>query len=500
MRFLSATLIAMFVTALVARTSSAQPTTEGIEFFEKNIRPVLVESCYECHSTQAKKVRGKLLLDSKDALAKGGENGPAVVPGDVDKSRLIQAIRWSDPDLEMPPKGKLTAQQIEKFEQWVRIGAPDPRTAPAAKSAAKNLDIDAARNWWAFRPLPSPGKSESARTAIDRFVRRELDAKKLTPSSMADARTLIGRAYLDLTGQRPTYEQSEAFAANPTDGAYERLVDDLLASPAYGQRWGRYWLDVVRYGDDNPTSEATNPPYPFAWRYRDWVIDALNRDVPYDRFVTLQLAADLVPHTPRPDLVATGFLGTGPVYHKDGRLSKDVIEGFYMEDWDERVDVVSRGFLGLTVACARCHDHKFDPIRSRDYYALAGVFASTAAAPRPLAAVDPQAETSFMAAAQRLFYLSYAANLLRSEPGSQPRDSRSRVERYTAELDRIEKEIAGLSATSSRPSTRISPGSIGGPTRRRSRPAGGVAAAGRRSRSSIPSSTPAPGSTAPTPK
>ena len=232
-----------------------------------------------------------------------------------------------------------------------------------------------------------------------------------------------------------------------SDTAYDQIVEQLLASPQYGQRWGRYWLDVARYGDDNPTSEATNPPYPFAWRYRDWVIQAINNDVPYDKFVSLQLAADLIPKTPRGDLAATGFLGAGPVYHKDGRLSKDVIENLYMEDWDERVDVVSRGVFGLTVACARCHDHKFDPISTRDYYSLAGVFASTAAAPRPLTEVDPEVETRFMVAARRLFYLSYAANLLRSEPGTKQKESRRKVEQFVAEMDKIAADIADLRET-----------------------------------------------------
>src|SRR5205823_5737275 len=233
---------------------------------------------------------------------------------------------------------------------------------------------------------------------------------------------------------------------DPSDKAYEQVIEQLLASPQYGQRWGRYWLDVARYGDDNPTSEATNRPYPYAWRYRDWVIDAINRDVPYNQFVTLQLAADLIPKTPRGDLVATGFLGAGPIYHKDGRLSKDVIENLYRDDWDERVDVVSRGVLGLTVACARCHDHKFDPISTRDYYALAGVFASTVAAPRPLADVDPHVEKRFMFAAQRIFYLSYLANLMRSEPGTKPQEARRKVEGFIADLDKIESESADLRA------------------------------------------------------
>jgi hypothetical protein len=429
----------------------AELTKEGVEFFEKHIRPILAERCYECHSTQARKVRGKLLLDSQPGVAKGGAGGAAVVPGDVEASRLIQAIRWTDSDFAMPPKGKLSPQQIEKFEQWVKMGAPDPRTeaAPAAPKKATTPDPDAGRKWWAFLPVtrtaaPAVKQQDWAGRKIDFFVLQGLEARQLSPSPRADPRTLIQRAYLDLTGLRPSYEQVEAFARDPSDKAYAQVLEQLLASPQYGQRWGRYWLDVARYGEDNPTSEATNRPYPYAWRYRDWVIDAFNRDVPYDRFVALQLAADLIPGTPRGDLPATGFLGTGPVYHKDGRLSKEVIENLYMDDWDERVDVVSRGLLGLTVACARCHDHKFDPITSRDYYALAGVFASTVAAPRPTADVAPEVETRFMTAAQNLFYLSYVANLMRSEPGTRPKEARKKVEQCTKDLDTIEAEIADL--------------------------------------------------------
>ncbi len=432
----------------------AELTSEKVEFFEKNIRPVLAERCYECHSAEAKKLKGGLRLDSQKGVAAGGDGGPVIVPGDLDNSPLIQAIRWTDPDLAMPPKVKLSADQVRKFEEWVQMGAPDPRTgeAPTAAKKTKPRDPEADRNWWAFRPVsesPAPAVNQTAwpRTSIDFFILKELEAKQVAPSPEADPRTLLLRTYLDLTGLRPSYEEVEAFAADPSQKAYADVVEKLLASPQYGQRWGRYWLDVVRYGEDNPTTEATNRPYPNAFRYRDWVIDAFNRDVPYDQFVSLQLAADLIPGTPRSDIAATGFLGIGPVYHKDGRLSKDVIENLYMDDWDERVDVVSRGLLGLTVACARCHDHKFDPITSRDYYALAGVFASTVATPRPVTDVDPKVENRYMTAAPRIFYLSYLANLLRGEPGSHPVEARKKVERFVVELEGIENEIADLRDT-----------------------------------------------------
>ncbi len=280
---------------------AAELSKENIAFFETYIRPVLADRCYSCHSTQAKKVKGKVLLDTRAGIAKGGESGPVIVDNDPEKSRLILAMRWSDPDLTMPPNEKLSAKQIEKFEQWVKMGAPDPRTEAApAGAAAKGIDLNAGRTWWSFQPVaeltPPPVKQQDwPKKKIDAFVLQKLEGQQLTPSQCADPRILIQRAYLDLTGLRPTYEQVEAFAKDPSDQAYEKIVEHLLASPQYGQRWGRYWLDVVRYGEDNPTSEATNPPYPFAWRYRDWVIDAVNRDLPYNQFVTLQLAADLMP-------------------------------------------------------------------------------------------------------------------------------------------------------------------------------------------------------------
>jgi len=218
-------------------------------------------------------------------------------------------------------------------------------------------------------------------------------------------------------GYKPTYQEVEAFANEPSPDAWEALIDRLQASPQYGERWGRHWMDVARFGEDNPTSEATNPAYPYAWRYRDWIIDAVNRDVPYDRFVKLQLAADLMPGTPREDLRALGYLGAAPIYHKDQRLSADVIGGFMTDDWDERVDAVSRGLLALTVSCARCHDHKFDPITSKDYYGLVGVFASTMRVERPIMDLDPKVEQRYLWAQNRLFDLRYAANLLTGSPG-----------------------------------------------------------------------------------
>ena len=428
---------------------------EDGEFFEKSIRPILVEKCYSCHSAQAKKekkLKGELLLDSRQGVSAGGESGEIVTAHDPEQSRLILGIRWTDPDFQMPPKDKLNAQQIAALERWVKLGAPDPREAAAIAKpggGTKKIDLEEGRKWWAFQPvepLDVTVKDDAhwAKQKIDRFVLAKLRENHLEPSDTADRAVLIRRAYLDLTGLRPTYERVEAFVKDDSPEAYESLVEQLLASPRYGERWGRYWLDVVHYGEDNYTGEATTPPFPFAWRYRDWVIEAINKDVPYDRFVKLQLAADLLPDTPRKDLVALGFLGAAPGYHKDGRLSKDVVETLYTDDWDERVDTVSRGLLGLTVACARCHDHKFDPIPTADYYSLAGVFASTVQAPRPLAEIDPAAETKFMVDTQRIFYRSYVANLLRDDPGTKVAEAHQKVLRYAAEMEQMLEENAGL--------------------------------------------------------
>ena len=272
----------------------------------------------------------------------------------------------------------------------------------------------------------------------------KLAEKGLTPSPEADARTLIRRAYIDLIGLKPTYDEVEAYAADPSPDKYEKLVDRLLASPQYGERWARYWLDVVRYAEDNP-GNITNPPYPHAWRYRDWVIESLNKDVPYDRFVKLQLAADLMPSTPRSDLRALGIIALGPQDHKDVRLSVDVVGTIQLNDWDERLDAVSRGLLGLSVACARCHDHKFDPIQQKDYYRLLSVFASTQRALRPFFDIDRDTETRFMWVYQRMFDLHYTANLLESDPGSKPEQAARQVKKFRDELAALQSEIDAMS-------------------------------------------------------
>jgi hypothetical protein len=359
---------------------------EQVEFFEKHIRPVLVEHCYECHSAQSEKLKGKLLLDSREASLKGGESGPGIVPGNPDASLVVQALKYEN--FEMPPKGKLPAEVVAKFEQWVKDGATDPREGSGAPviAPAPAIDFEAARQQlWSLRPLqphrpPAVGDASWPRQPLDGFVLQRLEAEKLVPAPSAGRRTWLRRVSLDLIGLPPSPLEIIEFEADPAPDAAERVVDRLLASPHYGERVARMWLDLARYAEDQAhiVGKDESLLYPNAYLYRDWVINAFNTDLPYDRFVQLQLAADLLEGDDSPNIPALGLIGLGPKYY--GRRSMQVMS----DEWEDRVDVVGRGLLGLTVACARCHDHKFDPIGTEDYYALAGVFASTTMFNRPL--------------------------------------------------------------------------------------------------------------------
>jgi hypothetical protein len=421
-------------------------------FFESKIRPVLAKHCYGCHSSKLPSPFGGLVLDTKAGLLKGGATGHAVVPGKPEKSRLLDALQYKDPKLQMPPTGKLPDLVVGDFARWIADGAFDPRedAPPAQASSAplQGMSVAEGKTWWSFQPVrqvaaPVVTAKEWPTKKVDAFILAKLEGRGLKPSPSADRRTLAQRAYVDLIGLKPTFEEVEAFTSDRSPDSFERLVERLLASPHYGERWGRYWLDVARYAEDNPTAETTNPPYPFAWRYRDWVIEAINKDVPYDRFVKLQLAADLMPETSREDLRALGYLGAAPVYHKDHRLSADVVYTFLTDDWDERVDAVTRGLLGLTVACSRCHDHKFDPIPTKDYYSLTGVFASTMRVDRPLFNVDPKTEARFFWVRNRLFDLHYSMDLAVTEP-STLEDAEGKKAAWQREIDELRAEMEGL--------------------------------------------------------
>ncbi len=416
-------IVGAIVLLSAAAPSLAQTTV--VEFFESKIRPVLVQRCFSCHNSKMAAPKGDLVLDTKEGLLKGGASGPVLTPGNPDQSRLLKVLNYTDPLAQMPPSGKLPDAVVEDFTHWIARGAVDPRaSAPAVATASpqyKGMSLEDGRKWWAFQPVAAHAAPKVSAVQgrpvnkIDNFILAKLAEKKLQLSPQADKRTLVTRAYVSLLGFKPTYEEVQAFVNDRSPNAYENLIDRLMKSPQYGERWARNWMDVARYADDNPSSEATNPPYPFAWRYRDWMIEALNADMPYDRFVKLQLAADLMPDVKRDDLRALGYVGAAPIYHHDLRLSGDVIGTFLTDDWDERIDAVSRGVLGLSVACARCHDHKFDPITTKDYYALMGVFASTVRAERPTFPVDPEAEQEFMWMQRKLFDLAYSINLLGNE-------------------------------------------------------------------------------------
>ncbi|MEW6155956.1 MAG: PSD1 and planctomycete cytochrome C domain-containing protein [Verrucomicrobiota bacterium] len=347
-----------------------------IEFFEKRIRPVLVERCYRCHSAESEKLKGGLRLDSREGILRGGESGqPAIVPGQPEASLLIEAIRYTNEDLRMPPKERLSETQVEDFAAWVKAGAPMPDPM-----AAKAGGLDRAENHWAFQPprrvAPPKVRDESwIQTPIDRFILSALEAKGLKPSQSADKRTLLRRVTFDLTGLAPTASEMETFLNDASPGAYARTIDRLLASPHYGERWGRYWLDVARFADTKGYvySDREEGRFVHSSAYRDWVIRALNEDMPYDLFLLLQIAGDQLVNAndarpryaiDRDDLAAMGFVTLGRRFLG---VVHDII--------DDRIDTLMRGTQALTVSCARCHDHKFDPIPIQDYYSLYGVFA-----------------------------------------------------------------------------------------------------------------------------
>lgn len=363
-----ATSVSLATPTLHAQTDAK--TKEGIEFFEKHIRPLLVANCYQCHSAKSEKIKGGLLLDTREGIRRGGDKAAAVVPGDVERSLLLTAIRHTDSKLAMPPKMRLPDTAIEDFEKWIEMGAPDPREG-SATATPSSINIEEGRRHWAFQPIANPPvpKVKDAswpRTDIDRFVLAGLEAKGLHPVADASPVELRRRISFDLTGLPPAPESTMPSATD--------LTSRMLASPRFGERWARHWLDVARYAES--TGSKSNIPYPLAFRYRDWVIDSLNKDKPYDQFIREQLAGDLLPATNdaqrNEQRTGTAFLVVGI---KD--LSERDQKRFRMAMADEQIDATSRAFLGLTIACAKCHDHKFDPIPTADYYALAGIFLSS---------------------------------------------------------------------------------------------------------------------------
>lgn len=362
---------------------------EDARYFERKIRPILAERCYSCHSSQAKVLHGGLHLDSRQALQQGGDSGPTVIAGDPDESLLIQVIRYGG-DMQMPPKGKLPDSEIHELTEWVKRGAFYPGNAVEHHPQVQKVDIQEGRKFWSFQPvceqpLPEVRNTGWPKTRLDHFVLSELERQSLAPAPPADATTVIRRLSFDLTGLPPSPESVQAYVADPSPLAIERLLDDLLSSPRYGEKWARVWLDLARYSDQTESWLLQEGQAHF---YRDWVVNALNQDMPYDEFVRQQLAVDLIAGSSPEDLAALGFVGLSPTYWKELQLPCEVIKVIVADEWEERVDAVCSTFLGLTVACARCHDHKFDPISSADFYAIAGVFASSRQVGRPLVAEE----------------------------------------------------------------------------------------------------------------
>lgn len=379
----------LFVVSLLSCIGSdcraAEPSRADLKFFEQQIQPVLVAHCYECHSTKAaanKKLKGGLRVDSREALRAGGESGAAVVPGNVKQSLLISALRHED--WQMPPKGKLPESVIADFVKWIELGAPDPRTestpAPASSESKPSTS-----NHWAFQPrqavvVPNIPNDDWSQNGIDRFILAKLQQHGLRPSPEADRLTLLRRVTFDLIGLPPTLEQIDEFVADTSPDAYERLIDRLLASPHYGERWGRHWLDLARYADSSGFHNDLDRPT--AWRYRDYVIQSFNNDKPYARFVAEQLAGDELEPRSDESVIATGFCRNGP--SNDDNMGNDK-EKYRLDQLDDVISTTSSVFLGLTLGCARCHDHKYDPLPTEDYYRFLAIFNNTEklAAPKP---------------------------------------------------------------------------------------------------------------------
>lgn len=373
-------LLNLSILSLAAGRPVSGQAADGNDFFESQVRPILVANCYECHSEEAGERSGGLSLDRKAGWTQGGDSGRAIVPGEVESSLLIQSIRYDNEDLQMPPKNRLGAEDIAILEEWVAMGAPDPRDAEIEGAVRRDdIDYDQARQGWAYRPLqrhlpPVVEGDNWSRNSVDAFVLAKLSVAGLHPAADATPEHLIRRVYYDLTGLPPTREEVATFVTDPSTAALTAVVDDLMSRRAFGEKWGRHWLDVARYADSNGGDR--NFTFYQAWRYRNWVIDAFNRDMPWYDFVRAQLAGDLLPADSddqrREQLIAATFLALGPKM-----LTERDKEKLWLDTVDEQIDTLGRAFLGLTLGCARCHDHKFDPVSQEDYYALAGIFRST---------------------------------------------------------------------------------------------------------------------------
>jgi len=426
-------LVALF--AFVAQPAFAADA--NTDFFEKKIRPVLVEQCAKCHSAEAevaKKLKGGLRVDTRDGLRKGGDSGAAIVPGKPKESLLMKTLRYEG-DIQMPPAGKLSPAIVADFEKWIADGAIDPRE-PAA-TAASTIDLVKGREFWAFQqPKESPGN-------IDSFINAKQQQMKLTPTPIADKRTLLRRVYFDLIGLPPTPEQLADFEKDQSPDAFAKVIDGLLKRPEYGERWARMWLDVARYAEDQAHTFGVRPKTQ-AWRYRDWVINSLNDDMPYDRFVKLQLAGDLLPAEPMDTatrMAGLGFLGLGAEYYKNTAKEQAIAD-----ELDDSVDTVTRGFMAITVSCARCHDHKFDPIPQKDYYSIAGIFNGANMTDAPL--TTPAEQKLYKEAQASLKQADDKLKKAQAEAKKMPKDEKlaGEVKTLTTEMEKKKKEMPAAPA------------------------------------------------------
>ena len=432
---------------------AADPTPGQLAFFESKVRPLLVKHCYECHSKDAKRIGGGLRLDSESTILKGGDSGPAVVAGKPDASLIVQAIRFETN--EMPPSGKLSRADIAVLVKWVESGAYWPKSRPTASSNTKDgYKWQEARKHWAFQQIqksdpPNAQNGDRIRNPIDQFVAAKLRGAGLRQSAPASASIFLRRVFIDLTGLPPTPEELNTWTQKLGgdngeelgDDAVLALINDLLDRPQYGERWGRHWLDVARYSDIGGWSQDRKSP-PMAWRYRDWVISSFNADMPYDEFVRRQIVGDKIAQetTDLYAAVGTGFFALGPTYNSDGGDPESVAQA-KSETLDDRVDTFSRAFLGLTVSCARCHDHKFDPIPTQDYYSIAGIFNNTRESEAPL--VDDQAVAAYHQARKPI---SDRHNMIKKTRQNAKKEKRPVSKEENELIKKWEQEIKDLEA------------------------------------------------------
>jgi hypothetical protein len=432
-----------------------EPAPEAEAYFEKHIRPVLIAKCYQCHSAEAVKAgkfKGGLLLDTRDGIRQGGESGPAVVPGDAENSLILGALRHED--FKMPPTEKLPDDVVAHFELWIKAGAFDPREGTSQPSDAKAASLEVARQFWSFQPVkahepPAVQQTSWPKTDVDRFILARLEAANLSPDAPADKRALLRRATFDLTGLPPTAAEMDAFLADESPAAFEQVIDRLLASPRYGERWGRHWLDVVRYADT--AGETADFPSPHAWRYRNYVIDAFNADKPYNEFLREQLAGDLLakqlpadaPLARQQELkIATGYIAIAR------RFGFNADHDHYLTI-EDTIDTLGKSVLGLTIGCARCHDHKYDPISAHDYYALYGIFDSTLYAfpgsehtkrPANLVTLTPDAEVQAAKQAHQMRLEELQAVVLTAEAALKQAQDKAAPAAQAGTLDEESKE------------------------------------------------------------